>query len=264
MSVYDEMRAILALGLKPNELKVLMTYRLEMDETTRIVRGKTQEQLAAVAGLGRCQFSTGTSALEKLGLIKLEKLPNRPALIVVLDFVIERPDVGNSDVQVSECSKSEHPEIRTSGVPKSEHPLNTAPVSTAPIGVRRASSARFWANATGHGSHAYDGGVKLDGEAIVLVNGTRATWLERFGGDEEALALALIQVAALVQPNSSRPLCAQVEGQLARIAGQRRDQDRRYEASKATKTSQPAAAKPKPGGVYEAFQKRKQAAGVAA
>lgn len=70
--------------------------------------------------------------------------------------------------------------------------------------------------------------IQPDGR-IALVNGTRQFWLAEFGGDDHRLDLALRQVA--VQPNSRRPLRAQVEGQLARQAAARRDQDARYAAA---------------------------------
>jgi hypothetical protein len=58
-----------------------------------------------------------------------------------------------------------------------------------------------------------------------------AFWLERFGGDEGRLELALVEAAAIRQPNSRQPLRLQVERTLARIAGQRRDSDSRYAAA---------------------------------
>jgi hypothetical protein len=71
--------------------------------------------------------------------------------------------------------------------------------------------------------------VSLDNGRIVLANGLRAYWLAKFGGDAERLDLALMQVAAYVQPASVRPLEAQVSAQLARIAAEKLDRDRRYE-----------------------------------
>jgi hypothetical protein len=73
-------------------------------------------------------------------------------------------------------------------------------------------------------------GVELDANGrVTLVNGVRQFWLDQFGGDVERLSLALLQVS--VQPNSRRPIRAQVESQLARQASQRRDQDARYSAA---------------------------------
>lgn len=63
----------------------------------------------------------------------------------------------------------------------------------------------------------------------MLSGSERADWLTRFDGDAERLDLALIQAAAFVQPNSSRPLIVQVRAQLARTAGDRRDRNRRVQ-----------------------------------
>lgn len=64
---------------------------------------------------------------------------------------------------------------------------------------------------------------------LVLFNGCRQFWLERFDGDARRLDLALAQAAGYIQPNDRlRPLEAQVGAQLARIAGDRHDKDRRY------------------------------------
>lgn len=71
--------------------------------------------------------------------------------------------------------------------------------------------------------------VRIEAGAVVLVNGTRAEWLARFGGDAEGLDLALIQVAGQIQPNSrSHSVEQQANRHLARIVQERRDRDRRY------------------------------------
>lgn len=77
--------------------------------------------------------------------------------------------------------------------------------------------------------HDDAGGVVLDAAGNVrLVNGTRQVWLDRFGGDAEALDLALIEAAGSIQPNSKKPLKYQIERQLARMVRDTRDKDRRY------------------------------------
>jgi len=71
--------------------------------------------------------------------------------------------------------------------------------------------------------------VRIEAGAVVLVNGTRAEWLARFGGDAEGLDLALIQVAGQIQPNSrSHSIEQQANRHLAKIVQERRDRDRRY------------------------------------
>jgi uncharacterized protein YdaU (DUF1376 family) len=66
---------------------------------------------------------------------------------------------------------------------------------------------------------------------IELLNGLRSYWLERFDGDGDRLELGLIQAAGFVQPNSTKPLEAQVSAQLARQCGEKRDRDKRYAAA---------------------------------
>ena len=86
-------------------------------------------------------------------------------------------------------------------------------------------------------------GATIDARGtITLHNGTGAHWLAKFGGDEERLALALEQAAGWVQPNSSRPLEAQVGSQLAKQLAEKRDRDDRYAAAaKAKQQAKPRA-----------------------
>lgn len=71
--------------------------------------------------------------------------------------------------------------------------------------------------------------VKLDeiGKPMLL-NGLHAEWLSKFDNDEQALELALTRAAPYIQPNSRKPLEAQVAAQLATQLSWRRDADRRY------------------------------------
>lgn len=231
MSVYAEMRAILSLDLKPNELRVLMTYRLEMDEQSREVRGKTQDDLAAVAGLSRSQFSSANSALEKRGLIEVQKCPNA-ANRVSVNRMSEFRTSGNPNIG--------HPEIPTSGCPESEHPLYNGSSISAPKSAPVRASTRDDDRMPDHvkpisnWSQAFaqpgdDHGVELVNDKLVLINGTRSFWLDQFDGDAKALDLALIAARGSIQPNSrSHSLKAQTERQLSLAAGRRHDQDQRY------------------------------------
>mgnify|MGYP000949869761 CR=1 FL=1 len=95
----------------------------------------------------------------------------------------------------------------------------------------RGRSESFWSKALG--TPTYDGGVHLENGRIVLADANREFWLDEFDGDGKALDLALIRAAGYVQPASSTRLRTQVDSQLARIVADRRDQTKRYEASKA-------------------------------
>jgi hypothetical protein len=89
-------------------------------------------------------------------------------------------------------------------------------------------------------------GVEFSQGRLTLVNGTRAFWVEQFGGDETALNLALIEAAGSIQRNSNSGLKAQVERKLANIARDTRERDKRY--ASAVKSKAPAApAKATPG-----------------
>ncbi len=96
-------------------------------------------------------------------------------------------------------------------------------------------SQSFWAQALNP-----DHGVSFTNGKLTLLNGCLSEWLAKFDGDEQRLDLALIQIAPYLQPNSNRPLHAQVAAQLARIVAEKRDRDNRYE-----RASQQARASPK-------------------
>ena len=86
-------------------------------------------------------------------------------------------------------------------------------------------AASYWQQALN--PEASEGVEFVDGR-LTLVNGVRATWLERFGGDEKRLDLALTEVTPFMQPNGNRPLIIQLEAKLAKIAGEKLDRDERY------------------------------------
>jgi hypothetical protein len=73
----------------------------------------------------------------------------------------------------------------------------------------------FWQEAFNPDGHS----VEFSNGKLKLLNGEHARWLHEFGGDERRLDLALIQIAPYLQPNTRRPLLAQVESQLARLLG---------------------------------------------
>ena len=70
--------------------------------------------------------------------------------------------------------------------------------------------------------------VRFANGRLELCDGLWTFWLEQFGGDNVRLLLALVEVGGRVQPNSSRPLEAQIGSQLARIAGDRHDRSSNY------------------------------------
>jgi hypothetical protein len=83
----------------------------------------------------------------------------------------------------------------------------------------------------------------VDGK-LVLYNGTRTLWLEKFGGDEERLELALIEAQGSLQTYGNRSIAVQVNAKLANIVARKRDGDKRYKAAVDSK-SMPTAITPK-------------------
>lgn len=81
--------------------------------------------------------------------------------------------------------------------------------------------------------------VRFENGRLELCSDLVNFWLGEFGGDQKNLDLALIQSAAYVQPNSSRPLEAQIGSQLARMVRDTRDRDKRYAAAVTAKTASP-------------------------
>ncbi len=77
----------------------------------------------------------------------------------------------------------------------------------------------------------YTNSIQYRDDKIYLLNGTRQKWLEEFGGSDRRLDLALTEIVGYIQPNSSRPIRAQVESKLAEKVGKKIDQDERYDAA---------------------------------
>ncbi len=87
--------------------------------------------------------------------------------------------------------------------------------------------------------------VSFEKGQITLFNGLKQYWLDEFLGDEKRLDLALKQAAGYVQPNSIKPLEAQVSSQLAQIVARRLDQDDRYLKAAKTNSKQADTTEPK-------------------
>lgn len=175
-SVYQEIRDLLALGLSGNELKAALAYLLEKDESTRQVRGKTQEELRAVAGMSRTRFMDATSKLKSRGLVAVQKHRNGPATISV-----GRP--GNRDVPNAErpgfgtsrkCDLG-RPAFRDLGRPGNrDNVIYTAPVvgsSTAPECARESSADELARQAYERGLEIKGGKVAKSARAVVAAQG---------------------------------------------------------------------------------------------
>jgi hypothetical protein len=103
----------------------------------------------------------------------------------------------------------------------------------------------FWAKAINpDAEHGHDKVTLVDGK-LTLFNGYHQEWLAEFGGDAKGLDLALKEIAGRVQPSHhARPLEAQVSSQLARMARDKRDRDKRYADAAARNAKAAAPTKP--------------------
>lgn len=95
-----------------------------------------------------------------------------------------------------------------------------------PVEKPAKSTRGDWANALGANAHAC---TEMVNGQVRLLNGTHLEWLEFFGGDEENLKLALIEISGKIQPNSAQSLDQQVLSKLAAMMRDKRDRDARYE-----------------------------------
>ena len=254
-SVYDEMRAINQIDLTRNELKVWMVYRTEMDEGSRQVRGKPQDDLRALSGLGETQFRIASGSLQRRGLITCQRHRNAPQTITVND-----PELHQEQRETRMSGYSEVPNSGPVGFPNSgpsgnpNDDIYTAPVSTpvsAPPRERAKAEATpsnvipitnwsqaFIDPATLQGiTVSESGSVKLGGEA-------QKFWLAEFGGDAQRLKAAVLAVR--IQRKSQDPIAAQVGRQLAHNLATKLDREANYKTAIAAKE----ASKPKKTPAY--------------
>lgn len=112
--------------------------------------------------------------------------------------------------------------------------------TSAPAHTRGGQS--YWSQAISGTPDADRIEIRPDG-SVSLVGAERADWLERFEGDADRLDLAVMEIH--IQANSLISPLVQARKQLARIAGQKRDGDRRYKAAaKRNETQRAAPASP--------------------
>ena len=122
--------------------------------------------------------------------------------------------------QATQTSHTVHPRVATQATSIQER--DSRPIQDKK-GGRPSEAKNLWQEALN--PHA-DDVVLIDGKPTLL-NGQRVHWLELFGGNEQRLDLALVQIAPYVQQNNNRPLQAQVASQLARIIGGKMDREQK-------------------------------------
>jgi hypothetical protein len=137
-------------------------------------------------------------------------------------------------------SHTVHPRVATQAPIIQERESIKIPEEERASARPRQDAGNFWQEAL----NPQSAGVVFDKGKLTLLNGVRAFWLDRFEADEKRLDLALIQIAPALQPNSQRPLQAQVEGQLAKIVAERLDRDTRYARAATAKAASAPPKKP--------------------
>ena len=131
--------------------------------------------------------------------------------------------------------------IANSQEPKREDPKPQFAQSDMPSHVKPIAN---WSAAFSQSVENHETVIRAKTGEILLLNGTRQTWLEKFGGDGERLDLALIEIAGDINEGSRKPLAADVQGRLARKAGDKLDRDQRYRAAVASNAAAKATSKP--------------------
>ena len=112
--------------------------------------------------------------------------------------------------------------------------------TSAPAHTREGRA--YWSQAISGTPDADRIEIKPDG-SVVLIGAERDDWLAKFEGDTDRLELAVMEIH--IQANSLTSPLVQARKQLARIAGQKRDGDRRYKtAVKRNETQRAAPASP--------------------
>jgi len=189
--------------------------------------------LAKTWGWGEQEVRTYLSVLEREGMITKNQHSNQKITII---------SVCNFDKYQSVSHKANQPTNQdlTNTQPRPNQSQNTDTrlheEEKRELERVRASSQILPANALDINplTKQINHGVELQADGrVTLHNGIRDEWLAKFGDDHEALDDALIQASGYVQPHSRKALKTQVESQLARIARERRDRDRRYETAAA-------------------------------
>jgi hypothetical protein len=84
--------------------------------------------------------------------------------------------------------------------------------------------------------------ITIENGRPILHNGTRQYWLDAFDNDTKRLELALIEAMATIQQNSRQAPAVQISRTLARIAGQKHDQNQRYRSAVASRPQHTPAA----------------------
>lgn len=167
-----------------------------------------------------------------------EMRQRKSAPLSAQNCAIDSADVRHDTAQ--NCAIGEGAPPKKKGLPHTPSKEKQPPTTESPSEIsysqnqdspkppKGASGRSFWANQF---EQYTDPGIQFADGKLTLINGTRADWESRLGADQ--LDLALIEIAAELQPNSPTPIHLQVARKLARMARDKIDRDQRYKAAAA-------------------------------
>lgn len=254
----DDTQAAHALGLNPKNYRKVRNQLVERGKLTRHENGyanvRAETELNAALGAGSASRRQGEAEqLEASRDVRNQHknrgnpLPERyagtnaivdqssinPGLIVDQSSILVEKTNENQSLSIEPIANSQEP--------KKEDPKPQFAQSDMPSHVKPIAN---WSAAFSQSVENHETVIRATTGEILLLNGTRQTWLEKFGGDGERLDLALIEIAGDINEGSRKPLAADVQGRLARKAGDKLDRDQRYRAAVASNAAAKATSKP--------------------
>jgi len=213
------------------ELFVMAKYRDGEEcwngKTYRVARGQIMisvRELAKLTARTVQQVRTAQHTLQHNGCIAINTAGNnRPAIITICNydkfqaFAEQHNNDGNTALTqpstTHQHTVKEKKEINKNNTHASARESNQLDLENA-ISAKQQMANALTCN------HVQPE-VTMQNDTILLTGNTHQKWLAEFGGDAEQLRLALLQIAAWVQPNGYKPLQTQVASQLAKIVGNR-------------------------------------------
>lgn len=233
---------------------IRMQKNLEIDPTSRLVlysisfythfeTGECYPSISTLAretGLHSTTVRRHVHELEKIGVIKLKARENATSIITLVgykEWVNNAPQVKAKGTSVALEATSVEPVDTHLYSARGVLAQNSSPTSAAlaeiyNLNILNNSFNKKNAEDITNCGFEEETRVRIENEKIKLCDQLNQFWLKEFNGQQDDLNLSLLQVAAYVQPNNVHSLEKQVSSQLARIARERRERDKRYQNSK--------------------------------
>ena len=254
----DDTQAAHALGLNPKNYRKVRNELVERGKLTLHENGyanvRAETELNAALGAGSASRRQGEAEQLEASRIVSNQHKNRgnplPERYAGTNAIVNQSSINpglivdQSSILVEKINENQSRSIEpiaNSREPKKEDPKPQFAQSDMPSHVKPIAN---WSAAFSQSVENHETVIRATTGEILLLNGTRQTWLEKFGGDGERLDLALIEIAGDINEHSRKPLAADVQGRLARKAGDKLDRDQRYRAAVAANATAKAAPKP--------------------